>query len=326
MEPATMSQTQARIAPMDPPRAGDAKVRADLAATAQYLSFEPGLYAVDFSAARSSATDVGLHLPCLRLEPIPPSGRQSGRAFVSATSEGGWIWRGTEPTFVLVVGGSAGVVLTIYKASDGMPAPQVRIRYVGAEGAAPGGGVPAFGPSSPAVGLPVGSGQSPQAGEQPGSVPMSQLAHVRGIGDLKTIGADWTGRPNGNAPIEGFAIMPIGMIGEDSLEYQGVLGNNWNTPWFSAGEFCGSRGLALELLGFRLRLKDSAAAEFECNYWGSFVGKGIIGPIADGEVCEAEGAPLEALRIVITPRAAAPLATAASADKVVKPVRKKKGE
>lgn len=314
-----MSQSQAKLPPMNVGHAGDARVRADLAATAQYLSFEPGLYAVDFSAARSAPTDVGLHLPCLRLEPIPPSGRQIGRAFVSATSEGGWIWRSIEPTFVLVVGGPAGVVLTIYKASDGMPSPQVRIRYIGAEDAAPRPPGPAVVPPVPLV--PVNAAPLPG---QPTPVPISQLAHVRGVGDLKTVGTEWTGRPGGNAPIEGFAIMPIGMIGEDSLEYQAVLGNNWNTPWFSAGEFCGSRGLALELLGFRLRLKDSVAAKYDCDYWGSFVGKGIVGPIANGEVCEAEGAPLEAIRIVIALRPAAPNASAPEA--AVKPARKKKGE
>ena len=111
--------------------------------------------------------------------------------------------------------------------------------------------------------------------------------------------------------------MPIGTIGNDALEYQAVLGNNWNTPWFPAGEFCGSRGLALELLGFRLRLTDAVSEQYECAYWGSFVGKGIVGPVGDGEVCEAEGAPLEAIRVVVTPRAPV-------ADTAAKPARRKK--
>ena len=117
-------------------------VRAELVATAQYLSFDPGLYAVDFSVAQSGGTDIGLRLPCLRLEPIPPTPRQKGRAFVSSLSEGGWLWRGEEPTFVLVVGSQAGVVLTVYKASDGMASPQIRIRYMGGQGLAPGGAAP----------------------------------------------------------------------------------------------------------------------------------------------------------------------------------------
>ena len=307
-----MSQTQARAQPMDVARPAEARIRADLAATAQYLSFEPGLYAVDFSAPQSSSTDVGLHLPCLRLEAIPPSGRQAGRAFVSTVSEGGWIWRGTDPTFVLAVGGPAGVVLTIYKASDGMPSPQVRIRHIGGHEMAPGQQ-----PRAPRP-LPAEAAiAAPTPEPVPSAAPLSQLVHVRGVGDVKTTGIGWTGRPGSGAPVEGFAIMPIGTIGNDALEYQAVLGNNWNTPWFPAGEFCGSRGLALELLGFRLRLTDTVSEQYECAYWGSFVGKGIIGPIGDGEVCEAEGAPLEAIRVVVTPRV--PIA-----DTAAKPARRKK--
>lgn len=292
-----MSQTQARAQTRSEARPAEARIRADLAATAQYLSFDPGLYAVDFSAAQSSTTDVGMHLPCLRLEPIPPSNRQAGRAFVSTVSEGGWVWRASEPTFVLVVGGQAGVVLTIYKASDGMPSPQVRIRYLGAEGATP--NLATGAPSPSPAELPV---TGPVTDAVPFAVPLSQLVHARGIGDIKTIGTNWAGRPGSNAPVEGFAIMPIGAIDADCLEYQAVLGNNWNTPWFSSGEFCGSRGLALELLGYRLRLTDAIEAQYDCAYWGSFAGKGIIGPVANGEVCEAEGAALEAIRIVITLR------------------------
>ncbi len=305
-----MSQTQSKPQPMDVSRADEARVRAELAATAQYLSFEPGLYAVDFQAAKSATTDVGLRLPCLRLEAIPPSGRQVGRAFINTVSDGGWIWRGNEPTFVLVVGGPAGVVLTIYKASDGMPSPQVRIRYIGAQGVTPA-------PARPAAPAPIAI---PEMEPVAGAVPISSLVHVRGIGDVKTTGTNWTGRPGGGAAVEGFAIMPIGVIGEGSLEYQAVLGNNWNTPWFSAGEFCGSRGLALELLGFRVRLTDATAVGYECAIWGSFVGKPEVGPITDGEVCEAEGAPLEAIRVVITPRAN-PVGAAALDPK---PARKRK--
>ena len=304
-----MSQTQQR--PQPKVASSQAAVRAELQATAQYLSFDPGLYAVDFSTPQSSGTDVGLRLPCLRLEPVPPSPLQKGRAFISVLAEGGWIWKGDEPTFVLVVGSQAGIVLTIYRASDGMAVPQVRIRNIGGQAVSPTHpmGIPPAKPGTaaaqpPRERPPAATPAAPSAGAEQASlaVPLSHLVHVRGVGDVKTTGTDWTGTPGSGAPIEGFAIMPIGMIGPESIEYQAVLGHNWNTPWFSGGEFCGSRGLALELLGFRVRLTGDAAETYECSVWGSFVGKPEVGPVLNGDVCEADGAALEAMRVVISPK------------------------
>jgi hypothetical protein len=99
---------------------------------------------------------------------------------------------------------------------------------------------------------------------------------------------------------------PTGVITIDDLEYQGVLGRNWLSPWVEGGKYCGSRGMALPLLGLKVRLKGDAAQSFECTYSATFIDGTAIGPVSAGETCEAESlAPLEAFQILIRPRGSA---------------------
>jgi hypothetical protein len=60
--------------------------------------------------------------------------------------------------------------------------------------------------------------------------------------------------------------------------------------------------MALPMLGFRVRLTGRAAQTHDCIYAGSFVGRGEVGPIGDGEACEAGGQPLDAMRVTVLPK------------------------
>ncbi len=305
---------------------------AGLEVTGQFLAFEPGLYAVDVVSARSAATDVGLRLPCVRLEPLPASAG-AGQAFVSGAAEGGWL-AGGATAFVLVVGGRTRVMLTVYRAAGGMASPELRVRPLGtaaglaeAQGAAAAGqaaGAPgrtAPGPAArevaptPAAAMPA-AGPAPVAAVAPKPAPAPPrpapaagtgvvlLAHVQGVGDLFADAQGWAGRAGSGAPVEGFSVTADGVAAEE-IEYQAILGDQWNTPWTRGGGFCGSRGMALPILGFRVRLVAAAAERLDCRYWGAFVGRGEVGPLGDGAACQAGPAFLEALRIVVAPRAPA---------------------
>ncbi len=300
---------------------------AGLEVTGQFLAFEPGLYAVDVVSARSAATDVGLRLPCVRLEPLPASAG-AGQAFVSGAAEGGWL-AGGATAFVLVAGGRTRVMLTVYKAAGGMASPELRVRPLGtaaglaeAQGAAAGApGRTAPGTAAretappPAAAMPA-AGPAPVADAAPKPAPAPPrpspaagtgvvlLAHVQGVGDLFADAQGWAGRAGSGAPLEGFSVTAEGVAAEE-IEYQAILGDQWNTPWTRGGGFCGSRGMALPILGFRVRLVAAAAERLDCRYWGAFVGRGEVGPLGDGAACQAGPAFLEALRIVVTPRAPA---------------------
>ncbi len=259
-----------------------------LASTVQFLVFDPGLFILDLTAAQSTNTDMGFRLPAIRLDTTPPTQLRPGRAVVTGAVDGGWIWRTDEPVFVLVTGGRAGMLLTIYRTNTAAAAPEIRFRQIstslGQSGAAQAGTPTAV------------------TAADTGLVPLTVLAHVRVVGDVTAPGGAWLGKSGSNAPIEGFSIAPGPDVAAADIEYQAVLGNSWNTPWFAGGEFCGSRGMLLPLLGFRVRLKGAAAAAYACHYQGHFAGSAAPVVCVDGEVCAQGDAPLEAIQVTIVKR------------------------
>ncbi|HET9147684.1 MAG TPA: hypothetical protein VFN77_06530, partial [Acetobacteraceae bacterium] len=110
--------------------------------------------------------------------------------------------------------------------------------------------------------------------------------------------------PGSGKWIEGIAIgAPEGIEASD-LSYQGVLGRGWLSPWVEAGAYCGSRGMALPLLGIRVRLQGAAAEKFELACEASFADGTRAGPVGSDETCEAESlAALEAVKLSLVPRA-----------------------
>jgi hypothetical protein len=272
------------------------QANAPLDATAQCLTFESGMYAVDFHAPRPMLTHVGLPMPCARLDAMAPSIALQGRAVISMMSDSGFLFHGDLPAFVRVVGGTAGVLLTIYKSAGGMPPPELRIRYIRDD--------LQFQP------VPAATDHAPASAGEPlplaeGALAMQLLVHAQERGDVVAGAGEWAGTPGSRLLLEGFVVTvdPQTGVGSEELEYQAILGDGWNTPWFAAGEFCGSRGLALPILGLRVRLTGHAAELYQCTYWGSFVGPGEIGPVVDGEACEADGQPMDALRVFIARKA-----------------------
>ena len=162
-----------------------ARKKTDIDSHATFLTFEPGLYSIDFQAATASMSDVGLPLPCARLEPVT-NPASPGRGFVSMTPEGGWLSRGTAAAHILVVGGRAGAVLTMYRSSDGMPLPEVRFRSVlerPAEAAAPAMTAQAV---AGAMTAPSDTVAVPADGP-------TLLVHVEGVGDRRQVSGDWVG-------------------------------------------------------------------------------------------------------------------------------------
>ena len=114
---------------------------------------------------------------------------------------------------------------------------------------------------------------------------------------------DWAGTRGSRQWIEGFSLTPRDGIKTADIEYQAVLGRGWLSPWIEGGKFCGSRGMALPLLGLKIRLKGGAAKTHECSYAATFVDGSSVGPVPGGETCEAESlAALEAFQVMISPR------------------------
>jgi hypothetical protein len=142
------------------------------------------------------------------------------------------------------------------------------------------------------------------------------LVHVQQTGDTGGKLGEWIGLRGSHLWIEGFGIAPNSLIGPDDIEYQAVLGRGWLSPWVEGGKFCGSRGMALPLLGLNVRLKGKAAEKYECHYSATFVDGGAVGPVPAGVACEAENLQaLEAFQLVVRPRGGSAPAPAPTAER-----------
>jgi hypothetical protein len=213
---------------------------------------------------------------------------------ISTFREDGWL--DNTAALVRVSDGPAQVLVTIYQAA-GQPsehAPRLQVLRLA--------GDPAVAGSEPPV--PAPKERDPEV-----------MAHVQGTGDVPGQFGDWIGKPKSGSWIEGFGISDKGPIAPGDMEYQGVLGRGWLSPWVENGKFCGSRGMALPLLGLNVRLKGAAAKEFTVRYSATFIDGSAVGPIEEGTACEAPGlAAMEALQIELIPRDSRSAATRSAND------------
>ncbi|MFT9387850.1 MAG: hypothetical protein ABF577_12805, partial [Acetobacter sp.] len=169
----------------------------------------------------------------------------------------------------------------------------------GQGGGAPGPGVPM--PDPQADSAPQGQANAP-ASPVPPTVVGEMGAHIQCRGDVHGALGQWMGEPGSRVWVEGFGIVPGGTLGAADIEYQAVLGKGWLSPWMEGGDYCGSRGMALPVLGLAVRLKGDAASRFTCRVSASFTDGTRAGPVDTGVPVAAESlAPLEAFLVEILP-------------------------
>ena len=267
----------------------------ELKVSGHLMTLDPGLFCVVQTAnAPGSASG----LPGVRLS-LPPSaaGRAEG-VRISTFREDGWLGERDGAALVRVVDGPAQVLVTIYQAPEATPEQAPRLQVLRLSGESPVPGAVAQG-----------------AGSRPTPANADVVAHVQRMGDLGAAFGEWMGTRGSRLWIEGFGIAPREGVAPSDIEYQAVLGRDWLSPWVEGGKFCGSRGMALPLLGLTVRLKGPAAGTHELSYEATFVDGSASGPVQAGEACQAESlAALEAFRIDLRPKgaASAPARTPAS--------------
>jgi hypothetical protein len=228
---------------------------------------------------------------------------------ISTFRPDGWLSGFGDAALVRVTSGPAQLLVTVYQGPAGEhTAPNLQVMRL-LEGAG-GQKQPAPAPAP--------------AADAPAPVVMDMVAHIQGRGDIGALLGDWLGERGSKRWIEGFAVSPAQAVPPQDIEYQAVLGRGWLSPWAEGGQFCGSRGMALPVLGLKLRLRGASAETHECSYSATFTDGSEVGPVAAGEACEAESlAPMEAFRIEIRPRrAAAPLPARTPAKAEARPAAK----
>ena len=252
----------------------------ELRVSANLMTLEAGIFCV-FPAPGSRAPDPMTGLPGVRVTVCPGLAGRPDSVSISTFRDDGWL--DNTAALVRVTDGPAQVLVTIYQAAGqtGDQAPRLQVlRLTGDTTVA----------TAPAADAPMGP--EPDV-----------MAHIQSAGDVPGQFGEWIGKRGSRAWIEGFGITDKGPIAAGDMEYQGVLGRGWLSPWVDNGKFCGSRGMALPLLGLNIRLKGEAEKQFTMHYSATFVDGSAVGPVEAGNPCESPGlAALESFLIELVPK------------------------
>jgi hypothetical protein len=281
-----------------PPLPEDPTQSAGVTVASRLIRLDPGLFGLSLMPG---PTDRVTGLPAVRvsLPPGPPGRREA--VSISTFRSDGWISMGDEPSLLRVLPGGAEVLVTLYwNVSDAAATPPpLRLARLNPEGAIAGL------TETPSGATPGGIGREIVRGLAGGpSVSRAEVvAHIEGIGDVDGKVGDWVGIRGSGRAIEGFSLTPRQGITSDEFEIRGVLGRDWLSPWLPGGSFCGSRGLALPLRGFCLRLHPAAAARSDLACFARFVDGSEVGPVgADRLIAAPTLAALEAFQVLVRPR------------------------
>jgi hypothetical protein len=288
---------------------------ADLNVSGHLMTLEPGLFCI--VQLPSKRADAATGLPGVRVSLLPGTASRPEAVTIGGFGRDGWLDGFGDAILVRVRGAAAQILVTIYQSSvgdDAAPSVQV-MRLLDTDAEAPTAGGTEEGTRTP---TPQPAVQSKRKAAAPAAPrPQDMVAHIQTRGDVGAMLGEWLGERGSKRWIEGFAVAPTAQVAPADLEYQAVLGRGWLSPWAEGGQFCGSRGMALPVLGLRVRLRGEAERDFECVCSATFVDGSAAGPVAAGQACEAESlAPLEAFQISLRPRGA-PLSQPAALEPVV---------
>ncbi len=269
---------------------------AELRVSAHVMTLDRGLFCV-FPAPGSPVPDAETGLPGVRITRTPSRHQSADAVSITTFRPDGWL-DGTA-ALVNVKEPAAQILVSVYQSGrTGESAPRLQVLRLSADQAAAGAA------AAPPAAAPPPAQQAAAPG--PADTTPEIMAHIQRQGDVPGQIGNWIGTAGSRQWIEGFGIAPNHLIKPEDIEYQGVLGRGWLSPWVEGGKFCGSRGMALPLLGLKIRLKGEAAEKFECTYAATFVDGSSVGPVAMGEPCEAESlAALESFRVELKPSAKA---------------------
>ena len=271
----------------------------ELKVSAHLMLLDPGLFCI-FHTPGTAVTDPASGLPGVRVSRPPTA---TGDALsISTFDADGWLGGEGSAALVRVASQPSHVLITIYQAA-GSTAEAPRLQVLRLSETA---GVRTA-PTPQAVQPMLPAGDRRQDALPPGTVPpgtkLEVAAHVQRRGDLLTRLGEWMGARGSQNWIEGFGISPNNRVDPSEIEYQAVLGKGWLSPWAEGGNYCGSRGMALPILGLRVRLKGEAAERFDIRVSATFTDGSQVGPVDGTQTAESpELAPLEAFLVEILPR------------------------
>jgi hypothetical protein len=272
----------------------------------------PGLYLFSVKTAAPVVSAAGqLSLPAVHVG-LGPGVRTGEVEFVAGPStHGGWLFATEDLLVTKVNGAGATLILTSVRAPGGEIL-SIKVERLGAR--ADHGNIAR-----------ERGARERGASSDPTTVPLQIGAHVRTRGDMSFLDVPWAGRVAPGLWLESFSIRPLERFAATDLEYKGLTGSGFETPWLSDDKMCGTQGMSTPLLGFAIRLKPSpAAAAYHCEYSGYFASGLIVGPLRNGVPCRSSVAsdPLEGIQVRLVKRSATILSGVLERDTRAKPTQR----
>jgi hypothetical protein len=288
-----------------------------LSASLQVLPLVPGLYLFSVTAAPPAGgrSDGALRLPAMHVG-LGPGVRPEHVEFVAGPgTEGAWLFARGDVLVAKVNAAGATLVLTSVRAATGdvlsieVERLEARLQTSRMPAALDKAAVNLLGagaqmPDSRAPEAPNPRATPPRADD--GTIPLQIKTHMRSRGDMSFTDAPWAGRVAPGLWMEAFSLQPLDTLGAHHIEYKGLTGTGFETPWLSDDQNCGTKGMSVPLVGFAVRLRSSPeTAPYECEYSGYFQSGTVVGPLRNGAPCRSTVAndPLEGVQIRLVKRA-----------------------
>ena len=267
-------------------RASDTRVQ-ELRASAHLMTLETGTFClVNGSAKAADDTISGVRVSVT--DPDNPN------VTIVSFRPDGWLTGDGDSALIRIAAGPAQILVTIYQPAGGGAESAPKLRVLRLSEPAPAEGATAAAPPATGTRRPV----------MVLTEPHDIIAHIQRTGDAGRSFGEWVGTPGSKMAIEGFSLTAPKDLEPGDLTYQAVLGRGWMSPWSESGQFCGSRGMALPILGLRVKLSSAAAKIYDLRYSATFLDGTELKDLASEDACETSTlAALEAMRIELKPKA-----------------------
>lgn len=255
-----------------------------ITASIQAITLQPGLYlfSVRAGAPAKTAGIGGLRLPALQVSTAPGIPADRVQLIPSQNSNGNWLAAAGDLLVAKVHAPSATVVLTSVRA-PGSTELAVKVERLDGSSAGAEQRAAAATQSAPANVIAAVAVRSASDGLR-----LQVGTHVRGRGDMNFVEALWAGRIGKGSWIESFSVSPLETLSRQDVEYKGLTASGFESPWLSDGVPCGTRGMAIPLIGFAVRLKAHVGGgAYDCEYSGYFQSGVVVGPLRNGTPCRS---------------------------------------